>query len=237
MLAASPLVILSFVGSPPPLSWTAHRRACATMHLPETDLQQPEFSQSPAPEWKRTNGGLKFRVMTQGSGATPEGDDVVTVHYTVSLESGEQLGTSRGRWPLTFALGKQHVPVFDDAVKSMRVGSTIRLVIPASKVPRVQSSNVPKDQEGEPVIAEIELMEIRKGLSAVLPSLLPPGSRRIVILRTLFLLSFVPYFFPDHIKPDFYKFGDPVAIQQAHNAAQNSVWLGGAAKSLDSLFH
>ena len=55
------------------------------------------------------------------------------------------------------------------------------------------------------------------------------GSRRLWldIARTVFVLSFVPYFLPDEIKPESHRVG------RSEDASQNSLWLGGAAKPLD----
>ena len=58
------------------------------------------------------------------------------------------------------------------------------------------------------------------------------GSRRLWldIARTVFVLSFVPYFLPDEIKPESHRVG---RSEDASNSLQNSLWLGGAAKPLD----
>jgi hypothetical protein len=50
------------------------------------------------------------------------------------------------------------------------------------------------------------------------------------IARTLFVLSFVPYFLPDEIKPESHRVG---RSEDASNSLQNSLWRGGAAKPLD----
>lgn len=188
--------------------------------------------------WRRTAGGLRFRQLAAGAGVVPQPDSVVSVHYTVTLaDSGHVIGSSRGRLPLCFKLGDAYdVPIFSDAVQGMRVDDQIRVVVPHSEIPRSQASNVPQDQEGEPVLVDIELLRVETGIASFIPSLLPPGTRRVTIARALFALSFLPYFLPDEIKPDAFRFGDPAAISEARTAAANSLWLGGAAAPLDSLF-
>ena len=192
--------------------------------------------------WRRTPDGLRYRVESSGSsGVVPQFGDCVSLHYNVRFsESGQMLGTSRKTRPLTFVLGKQEVPIFDDAVRGMAVGSSIRVIVPADKIPASQVRNVPKDQSGESLIFEIELLKIEGGPLAFAYSLLPPGQRRLTIMRTLFLLSFLPYFLPDDIKPEAFRFGDVDAIREARleraETVSNSLWLGGAPTDLDVLF-
>jgi FKBP-type peptidyl-prolyl cis-trans isomerase 2 len=56
--------------------------------------------------------------------------DTVSVHYTGTLDSGEQFDSSRGREPLTFTVGAQQVIAgFDDAVKGLSVGQSRKVRI------------------------------------------------------------------------------------------------------------
>ena len=60
--------------------------------------------------------------------------DTVRVHYTGTLENGEQFDSSRGTDPLTFTLGEGAViQGFDDAVYGMAVGESKRVTIPAAE--------------------------------------------------------------------------------------------------------
>jgi peptidylprolyl isomerase len=60
--------------------------------------------------------------------------DTVRVHYTGTLENGEQFDSSRGSDPLTFTLGEGAViQGFDDAVEGMAVGESKRVTIPAAE--------------------------------------------------------------------------------------------------------
>ena len=60
--------------------------------------------------------------------------DTVRVHYTGTLDNGEQFDSSRGTDPLTFTLGEGAViQGFDDAVDGMSVGESKRVTIPASE--------------------------------------------------------------------------------------------------------
>jgi peptidylprolyl isomerase len=58
--------------------------------------------------------------------------DTVRVHYTGTLDNGEEFDSSRETDPLTFTLGEGSViPGFDSAVTGMRVGDEKRVTIAA----------------------------------------------------------------------------------------------------------
>lgn len=60
--------------------------------------------------------------------------DTVRVHYTGTLDNGEQFDSSRGGEPLTFTLGEGNVIAgFDSAVSGMEVGDEKRVTIPADQ--------------------------------------------------------------------------------------------------------
>jgi len=60
--------------------------------------------------------------------------DTVRVHYTGTLDTGEQFDSSRGMDPLSFTLGEGSViQGFDDAVDGMAVGEAKRVTIPAAE--------------------------------------------------------------------------------------------------------
>lgn len=60
--------------------------------------------------------------------------DTVRVHYTGTLDDGQEFDSSRGMDPLTFVLGTGSViQGFDDAVTGMSVGDEKRVTIPAEE--------------------------------------------------------------------------------------------------------
>lgn len=231
----------AFVGAPAPRIHQQQQRARAIVaQVPETDTDiETKLIVVPVPAasreglWSQLEGGLKYVDEKVGTGEIPRALNVVSLHYTVSFsESGQELGSSRkGPFgnPLTFALGKHDVPVFSEGIKGMRIGGKRRLVVPAAKIPPSQVRNVPKDQEGEPLTFEIELLEIHSGVRAIVPNLLPPGNRRLTIARFVFALSFIPYFFPEDIKPNSYKMYNGMTqeeVQAKYAARSNSAYLG-----------
>jgi peptidylprolyl isomerase len=85
--------------------------------------------------------------------------DTVRVHYTGTLDNGEQFDSSRGMDPLTFTLGEGAViQGFDDAVDGMSVGESKKVTIPAAEAYgtrrdeltlRIPRSELPTDLELE----------------------------------------------------------------------------------------
>jgi peptidylprolyl isomerase len=60
--------------------------------------------------------------------------DKVQIHYTGTLDNGEQFDTSVGQEPLEFILGKgQVIPGFEDAVMGMELGEKKTVLIPATE--------------------------------------------------------------------------------------------------------
>lgn len=84
-----------------------------------------------------TASGLQYEDTTEGSGATAQAGQHVTVHYTGWLyengQKGAKFDSSKDRQdPFSFPLGAGHViRGWDEGVQGMKVGGTRILVIPA----------------------------------------------------------------------------------------------------------
>lgn len=86
--------------------------------------------------------------------------DVVQVHYTGKLPSGEQFDSSAGREPLEFTVGAgQMIKGFDAALPGMTIGDKKTITIPAAEgygersdeaVIEFPKENIPEDMELEP---------------------------------------------------------------------------------------
>jgi len=109
---------------------------------------------------KKTESGLVYVSLEEGSGAQPKSTDRVTVHYTGSVISGEVFDSSvkRGE-PATFGLN-QVIAGWTEGLQMMKVGGKARLVIPSE----LGYGNSPPPggiiKPGSTLIFEVELIDI-----------------------------------------------------------------------------
>lgn len=77
-----------------------------------------------------TESGLQYKVLTEGTGATPGDSDVVKVHYTGTLLDGTKFDSSidRGQ-PLEFPINAV-IPGWTEMLKLMKVGEKVTAWIP-----------------------------------------------------------------------------------------------------------
>lgn len=80
---------------------------------------------------KSTASGLQYKVITEGSGASPKPEDKVTVNYAGALLDGTEFDSSykRGQ-PAQFQVG-QVIPGWSEALGLMKVGGKYKLFIPS----------------------------------------------------------------------------------------------------------
>ena len=78
------------------------------------------------------DSGLKYIVIEEGDGASPQTGENVTVHYTGTLEDGSKFDSSRDRnRPFSFKIGVgQVIKGWDEGVADMKVGERRTLIIP-----------------------------------------------------------------------------------------------------------
>lgn len=84
------------------------------------------------PDAVTTPSGLKYVVVAEGDGDTPEKGTMVTVHYTGKLLNGKKFDSSvdRGQ-PIDFPVGKgQVIKGWDEALLGMKKGEKRVLIIP-----------------------------------------------------------------------------------------------------------
>ena len=81
---------------------------------------------------KEQNGGLEVEVIQEGQGKEAENGNIISVHYTGTLEDGSKFDSSRDRGqPFSFTLGAgQVIRGWDLGVLGMKVGEKRKLTIP-----------------------------------------------------------------------------------------------------------
>lgn len=85
------------------------------------------------PDAITTPSGLKYVVVEEGTGDTPNTGDTVTVHYTGKLLDGKKFDSSYDRGqPIDFPVGNgQVIPGWDEALLGMKKGEKRVLIIPS----------------------------------------------------------------------------------------------------------
>ncbi len=104
---------------------------------------------------------LQIEKLTAGSGTSPKKGDLVTVHYTGWLTTGEKFDSSVDRdEPFQFVLGvHQVIAGWDQGVAQMCIGDKVRLTIPPELGygPGGYPGAIPPDAT---LIFEVELLSI-----------------------------------------------------------------------------
>ncbi len=102
----------------------------------EKDLKMLEEQQKSIEErWPKaqtTPSGLRYVVVEEGSGESPQAGQVVTVHYTGKLLDGKKFDSSYDRGqPIDFPVGKgQVIKGWEEALLDMKKGEKRILIIP-----------------------------------------------------------------------------------------------------------
>ncbi len=102
--------------------------------------------------------GVLYKVIESGSGASPEANSIVSVHYSGELISGKIFDTSRNNsYPETFPL-REVIVGWQIALRAMRVGDRWRVYIPSAEAYGDRTiDNIPG---GSTLIFDIELLAV-----------------------------------------------------------------------------
>jgi peptidylprolyl isomerase len=93
--------------------------------------EEPETS-----DFITTESGLQYKVLKEGTGATPQPGQTVKAHYTGWLDGFDSIkkfdsSRDRGR-PFTFAVGRgQVIRGWDETFSTMQVGERRQIILPA----------------------------------------------------------------------------------------------------------
>lgn len=136
----------------------AQRRA-QTANQAEREAGVSVLDQAAAePGAVKTESGMVYRSLEEGSGESPGPTDHVTVHYRGTLRGGEVFDSSYDRGqPATFALN-QVVPCWTEGLQRMKPGGKAKLVCPPDLAyGDRQAGSIPP---GATLTFEVELLEI-----------------------------------------------------------------------------
>lgn len=83
-------------------------------------------------EITKTESGLEYIDVKEGSGKIPESGQTVIVHYTGTLTDGTKFDSSRDRKePFKFKLGQgQVIKGWDEGLSTMKIGGIRKLTVP-----------------------------------------------------------------------------------------------------------
>jgi FKBP-type peptidyl-prolyl cis-trans isomerase len=108
---------------------------------------------------EKTESGLVYKSLTDGTGDSPSATSRVTVHYKGTLTDGTEFDSSYKRdKPATFPLNCV-VKCWTEALQKMKVGGKARIVCP-SDIAYGDAGRPPLIKPGATMVFEVELIEI-----------------------------------------------------------------------------
>ena len=109
----------------------------------------------------KTASGALVKMLEEGTGASPEAGDTVTVHYEGTLIDGTVFDSSLSRGsPATFPLSGV-IPCWTEGLQKIKVGGKAQLICPANTAYGERGAP-PKIGPGATLIFEVNLLEIKK---------------------------------------------------------------------------
>ena len=113
----------------------------------------------------KTDSGLVYKVVKEGTGASPTASDQVKVHYEGRFVDGKVFDSSIKRnEPITFPLTGV-IPCWTEAVQKMKVGGKAQLVCPP-ELAYGDEGRPPQMRPGATLVFDVELLDIPKGEAA-----------------------------------------------------------------------
>ena len=123
---------------------------------------------------KTTPSGLKYEVITEGTGKRPKATDTVVVHYRGTFPDGKEFDSSYKQMsPITFPLNGV-IPCWTEGLQTMKVGGKAQIVCP-SELAYGERGSPPTIRPNNTLIFQVELLDIVKpgaapGGAAVAPT-------------------------------------------------------------------
>ncbi|MEO1669558.1 MAG: FKBP-type peptidyl-prolyl cis-trans isomerase [Cyanobacteria bacterium J06631_2] len=133
LLCGSVLIFSAFMGNSSgqqAIASELQQPSTNTQLIAQNNISEEEFMD--LSNASTTDSGLKYIVLEEGDGASPQTGENVTVHYTGTLEDGSKFDSSRDRnRPFSFKIGVgQVIKGWDEGVADMKVGGRRTLIIP-----------------------------------------------------------------------------------------------------------
>ncbi|WP_234573149.1 FKBP-type peptidyl-prolyl cis-trans isomerase [Rhodohalobacter sp. 614A] len=107
-----------------------------------------------------TDSGLRYRVIQEGEGESPDENSSVVVNYTGTLINGLEFGSQES---VTFNLGGTNPPIegFGEGLQLMSPGSTYEFLLPANLAYGNQPPTNSYIYPGAVLLFEVELLSIQ----------------------------------------------------------------------------
>lgn len=110
---------------------------------------------------QKTDSGLVYKSVTEGTGESPAPTDTVKVHYEGRLVNGKVFDSSKERdEPATFPLNGV-IQCWTEGVQMMKVGGSAQLVCPP-EIAYGEQGRPPQMPGGATLVFDVELLEIVK---------------------------------------------------------------------------
>jgi len=109
----------------------------------------------------KLDSGLEFKVLKEGTGATPNPGDTVSTLYKGTFINGKEFDSTanRGNQPFKFVVGQgQVIKGWDEAVQKMKVGGKLEIYVPSN----LAYGEGGRGQIGpdETLVFELELLDV-----------------------------------------------------------------------------